>query len=41
LTPHLAADSEPEVICRYIWKQIERYRAGKPFENVVDVARGY
>jgi glyoxylate/hydroxypyruvate reductase A len=41
LTPHIAADSEPEVICSYIWKQIERYRAGQPFENVVDLKRGY
>ncbi|MFN0191338.1 MAG: 2-hydroxyacid dehydrogenase [Aestuariivirga sp.] len=41
VTPHMAADSEPDVICSYIWKQIERYRSGKPFENVVDLKRGY
>lgn len=41
VTPHCAADSEPEVICAYVYRQIERHRAGKPLENLVDRARGY
>jgi glyoxylate/hydroxypyruvate reductase A len=41
ITPHCAADSDPEVICAYVARQIERHRAGKPLENLVDRARGY
>lgn len=41
VTPHLAADSDPEIICAYVWRQIERHRAGKPLENLADRARGY
>lgn len=41
LTPHCAADSDPEVICAYVWRQIERHGRGLPFENVVDRNRGY
>jgi glyoxylate/hydroxypyruvate reductase len=41
VTPHLAADSDPETVCAYVWRQIERHQAGKPLENLVDVARGY
>lgn len=41
VTPHCAADSDPEVICAYVWRQIERHRRGLPLENVVDPARGY
>jgi glyoxylate/hydroxypyruvate reductase A len=41
VTPHLAADSDPEVICAYVWRQIQRHRAGKVLENLVDRARGY
>jgi glyoxylate/hydroxypyruvate reductase A len=41
VTPHMAADSEPETICRYVLGQIERIEQGLPVENVVDRARGY
>ena len=41
VTPHCAADSDPETICAYVARQIERHRAGRPLENVVDRARGY
>lgn len=41
VTPHVAADSDPETICRYILGQITRIERGLPPENVVDRARGY
>lgn len=41
ITPHCAADSDPEVICAYVARQIERHRSGKPLENLVDRVRGY
>lgn len=41
VTPHIAADSDPEVICAYVASQIERHRAGLPLVNLVDVNRGY
>jgi len=41
VTPHSAADSDPETICAYVARQIERHRAGLPLENLVDRVRGY
>jgi glyoxylate/hydroxypyruvate reductase len=41
VTPHLAADSDPHVICAYVNSQIERHKAGLPLANLVDRARGY
>jgi glyoxylate/hydroxypyruvate reductase A len=41
VTPHLAADSDPEVICAYVARQIERHKSGLALENLVDMARGY
>ena len=41
VTPHSAADSDPETICAYVARQIERHRAGLPLDNVVDRVRGY
>lgn len=41
VTPHAAADSEPEVICAYVARQIARHREGLALNNVVDRARGY
>ena len=41
VTPHCAADSDPETICAYVARQIERHRAGLPLENLVDRVRGY
>ena len=41
LTPHVAADSDPETICRYVAAQISRFERGEALQNVVDRARGY
>ena len=41
VTPHLAADSDPETICRYVYGQIERFERGEELENVVDRVQGY
>lgn len=41
VTPHVAADSDPDTICREILRQIANYEAGRPLENVVDRRRGY
>jgi len=41
LTPHNAADTDPDEISKYIARQIERFEAGEALENVVDPARGY
>ena len=41
VTPHMAADSDPDTICRYVLGQIKRIEQGLPPENVVDRSRGY
>jgi glyoxylate/hydroxypyruvate reductase A len=41
LTPHNAADTDPDAISRYVAEQIARFEAGAALENVVDRARGY
>jgi glyoxylate/hydroxypyruvate reductase A len=41
LTPHNAADTDPDEISKYVARQIERFEAGGALENVVDAARGY
>ncbi len=41
LTPHNAADTDPDEISKYVASQIEGFEAGAPLENVVDTARGY
>ena len=41
LTPHNAADTDPDEISRYVVRQIERFEAGAALQNVVDPARGY
>jgi glyoxylate/hydroxypyruvate reductase A len=41
LTPHNAADTDPDAISKYVAQQIERFEAGHALENVVDLARGY
>ncbi|MBM3519264.1 MAG: glyoxylate/hydroxypyruvate reductase A [Alphaproteobacteria bacterium] len=41
VTPHCAADSDPEVICAYVLRQMEGHRNGRPLENLVDMTRGY
>jgi glyoxylate/hydroxypyruvate reductase len=41
LTPHNAADTDPDEISRYVARQIARFEGGEQLENVVDPARGY
>jgi glyoxylate/hydroxypyruvate reductase A len=41
MTPHNAADTDPDTISAYVADQIARFEAGEPLRNVVDVARGY
>jgi glyoxylate/hydroxypyruvate reductase A len=41
LTPHNAADTDPDAISRYVAAQIERHEAGHALQNVVDLKRGY
>ncbi|MGC1559915.1 MAG: glyoxylate/hydroxypyruvate reductase A [Bradyrhizobium sp.] len=41
LTPHNAADTDPDEISRYVARQIAGFEAGERLENVVDPARGY
>ena len=41
ITPHNAAESRPESIVRYMFRQIACQRAGKSLENLVDRGRGY
>ena len=39
LTPHNAADTDPDAISRYVAAQIARFEAGGALENVVDRTR--
>lgn len=41
LTPHNAADTDPDEISKYVARQIARFEAGGALENVVDRRRGY
>src|SRR6185369_9513242 len=41
LTPHNAADTDPDEISKYVAEQIERFEADGELENVVDRKRGY
>jgi glyoxylate/hydroxypyruvate reductase A len=41
LTPHNAADIDPDEISKYVARQIERFEAGGALENVVERGRGY
>jgi glyoxylate/hydroxypyruvate reductase len=41
LTPHNAADTDPDEISKYVARQIERFEAGGALENVVEPSRGY
>jgi glyoxylate/hydroxypyruvate reductase A len=41
LTPHNAADTDPDEISKYVAQQIARFEAGVALENVVDRKRGY
>ena len=41
VTPHCAADSDPETICAYVAANIARHQRGEKLENLVDRSRGY
>ena len=41
ISPHNAADTDPEAISAYVVRQIERFERGLPLENVVDRRAGY
>ena len=41
LTPHNAADTDPDEISKYVAQQIARFEVGEALENLVDPARGY
>lgn len=41
ITPHLAADSDADTICRNILRQMQRFEKGEPLENLVDRRKGY
>jgi glyoxylate/hydroxypyruvate reductase A len=41
LTPHNAADTDPDEISKYVARQIERFEADGALDNVVDRTRGY
>jgi glyoxylate/hydroxypyruvate reductase len=41
LTPHNAADTDPDEISKYVARQIAHFEAGGTLENVVNRTRGY
>jgi glyoxylate/hydroxypyruvate reductase A len=41
VTPHNAADTDPDVISAYVASQIARHEGGLPLDNVVDRNSGY
>ena len=41
VTPHCAADSDPETICAYVAENIRKHQRGEKLGNLVDRARGY
>ena len=41
LTPHIAAESDPLAIARYLVAQVGRHKRGEPLPNLVDRTRGY
>jgi glyoxylate/hydroxypyruvate reductase A len=41
VTPHNAADSDPDAISDYVVAQIRAYEQGAALRNVVDRQRGY
>jgi len=41
VTPHCAADSDPETICAYVANNIRRHQRGEALDNLVDRDRGY
>lgn len=41
ITPHNAADSDPDEISKYVVAQINAFERGEALKNVVDLTRGY
>lgn len=41
ITPHNAADSDPDAISDYVAQQLSTYLRGQPLSNTVDRGRGY
>jgi glyoxylate/hydroxypyruvate reductase A len=41
VTPHAAADSDPDTITSYVLGQIRRHQNGLPVENIIDRKLGY
>jgi glyoxylate/hydroxypyruvate reductase A len=41
ITPHVAAESDPRALTRYVVRQIEAYERGEGLQNLVDPGRGY
>ena len=41
ITPHVAAESDPEALSRYVVGEIAAYEGGRPLGHLVDRARGY
>lgn len=41
LTPHVAAESDPVALSRYVIGEIVAHEAGRPFRNLVDRHKGY
>ena len=41
VTPHVAADSDPEAMTAYVLEQLARHEAGQRMANLVDRRRGY
>ncbi|MBH0237462.1 2-hydroxyacid dehydrogenase [Methylobrevis albus] len=41
ITPHIAAESDPRALSRYVAGQIAAHERGEPLQNLVDRARGY
>ena len=41
LSPHNAADTDPDAISLYVAEQIARHERGEPLANVVDRSAGY
>lgn len=41
VTPHIAADSDPDALCRYVLGQIARHERGELLDHVVDPIRQY
>ena len=41
LSPHNAADTDPDAISLYVAEQIARHERGEPLQNVVDRKAGY